>query len=368
MITFNQSNTYVAIATLKGYHVFSVDPFQQRVHRFFLVNQDDSNHGAQDANTNASRIASRYYGIGAIEMLFRSNILAMIGGGPNPAFGTRNKVVVWDNQQMQMIGEINMASPVLAVRMNRNIICAVLESRVHLFNNELREVEVFETAPNPRGIVALSVDTENMVLAFPFVNTGIVRCIMLNTEGTRYIKAHSSEISCIALNRDGSRLATASEKGTLIRIFDTATGDQLKEVRRGSSHAKIWSIAFSNDNRYLCSVASSGSVHLFDIRTTAPNNSHQLQDEKNAPNRTSSLSMLAMVGMEWAQSEWSFAGYKDPIFAESECRCAFGSSNKQVRILTRSGYMFELTFDLAAGGEPVSVVKKSFLPTLQAED
>lgn len=39
-----------------------------------------------------------------------------------------------------------------------------------------------------------------------------------------------SELSQLVLNRDGSRLATASEKGTLIRIFDCVNGTRLKEV------------------------------------------------------------------------------------------------------------------------------------------
>ena len=34
-------------------------------------------------------------------------------------------------------------------------------------------------------------------------------------------------------------LATASEKGTLIRVFDSQTGKKLCEVRRGSERAMV---------------------------------------------------------------------------------------------------------------------------------
>lgn len=55
-----------------------------------------------------------------------------------------------------------------------------------------------------------------------------------------WIAAHKSELGCIALNQQGSRVATASQKGTLIRVWDTTTRNQLVELRRGSDIATVY--------------------------------------------------------------------------------------------------------------------------------
>jgi len=82
---------------------------------------------------------------------------------------------------------------------------------------------------------------------------------------TTLIPAHETNLSCFALNFDGTLLATTSEKGTLIRIFDTSTGRNLQEVRRGADRAEIFSLAFNYNSNWLACSSDKGTVHIFSI-------------------------------------------------------------------------------------------------------
>ena len=65
------------------------------------------------------------------------------------------------------------------------------------------------------------------------------------------VNAHKNELVCLAINQGGTMVATASTKGTLIRIWDTARRVQLVELRRGADQARIYCINFSCNDEWL---------------------------------------------------------------------------------------------------------------------
>ena len=105
-----------------------------------------------------------------------------------------------------------------------------------------------DTATNDDGLCVISPTTERTVMACPGLSRGQVRVELFDIGTTKFIAANAHRSSgepCLGLSADGALLATASEKGTLIRVFDTHTGSLLHEFRRGSDRARVATITAS---------------------------------------------------------------------------------------------------------------------------
>jgi autophagy-related protein 18 len=88
---------------------------------------------------------------------------------------------------------------------------------------------------------------------------------LLSLSVTNIIQAHKTPISSLALNSTGSLLATASDKGTVIRVFSVPGAQKLYQFRRGTYNAKIYSIAFNAVSSLLAVSSDSETVHIFKV-------------------------------------------------------------------------------------------------------
>ncbi|KAL0403725.1 UNVERIFIED_CONTAM: Autophagy-related protein 18a [Sesamum radiatum] len=108
-----------------------------------------------------------------------------------------------------------------------------------------------------------------MVLVCLGSDKGEVRVEHYGLRWSKLIKAHDSDVACVALSNNGRLLATASTKGTLVRVFDTWDGRLLQELKSGSEfgRAEIHSLCFSSNAEWLAISSNKGTVHVFSLNT-----------------------------------------------------------------------------------------------------
>ncbi|XP_047327796.1 autophagy-related protein 18a-like [Impatiens glandulifera] len=341
-VSFNQDHGCFATGTDRGFRIYNCDPLREIFRR-------DFDHGG---------------GVGTVEMLFRCNILALVGGGPDPRYPL-NKVMIWDDHQSRCIGELSFRSEVRGVRLRRDRIMVVLEQKIFVYNfADLRMLHQIETTVNPKGLCSVSQAAGTFVLVCPGLQKGQVRVEHYTSRRTRFIMAHDSRIACFALTQDGSMLATASTKGTLVRIFNTSDGSLLQEVRRGADRAEIYSLAFSSTAQWLAVSSDKGTVHVFNLkidmgnlRTERPQGVSDTVQTVSSP--ISSLSFIKGVLPKYFSSEWSVAQFRLP--EGSQYIVAFGHQRNTVVILGLDGSFYRCQYDPTNGGEMTQLEYHNFL-------
>ncbi|KAF8457476.1 WD40-repeat-containing domain protein [Terfezia claveryi] len=242
-VSLNQDNSCFAVGVNSGFYIYHSNP---------CTRQEAKNLEA---------------GIGIVEMLGRSNFLALVGGGRAPKF-PQNKVVIWNDVKAITAFSLEFRSEIKAVRISRSRIIAVLLNSVHIyaFSQPPEKLHVFETYDNPLGLCALSAKT----LAFPGRKAGYLQLFDLTSGNVTIIPAHTTPLAAISISPNGDLIATASERGTLIRVFSTATSSMIAELRRGLDHATIFSLAISPSSRRLAVTSDKSTIHIFDLPSLSP--------------------------------------------------------------------------------------------------
>ncbi|KAL3674577.1 hypothetical protein V7S43_000524 [Phytophthora oleae] len=199
-------------------------------------------------------------------MLYCTSLVALVGAGDQPAFSPR-RLRVWNTKTGAAICDLNFVTAVLAVRMNRQRLVAVLERKIYIFDiSTMKILETLDTSPNPKALCVLS-PHDNGHLAFPSgASPGeIVLYDANNLSVLNAFQAHRTAPVAMAFNPQGTLLATASESGTLIRVFAVPSGKKVAAFRRGSYGAQVYCLAFNESSTILCSSSDTGTIHFFSL-------------------------------------------------------------------------------------------------------
>ena len=142
-------------------------------------------------------------------------------------------------------------------------------------------------------------------------------------------------------------VSTASEIGTLIRIFNTNDGNLLKEIRRGFNNSLIYDIIFSENNLLLGVSSNKKTIHIFSIEEAYKKISFNYNLINEIPQNKKSIfkKLPKFVFDGYFQSEWSFMRINI-----NEKNCLLGLINDDILIaINENGKYYRISLDLKNG-------------------
>ncbi|KAF1838233.1 WD40 repeat-like protein [Decorospora gaudefroyi] len=222
-------------------------------------------------------------GIGCAELLGKKSYIGLVGGGRQPKY-PQNKVCpedsgwllvndadiiyevqIWNDKMRRFTTSVEFKTPVQRVRLSQTHLVVALLNSVNIYRMKIppEKVAEYETVDNPFGLCELG----NDIVAFPGRRAGQVKIFDLKTTNVSIISAHTNPLRAIAISRDGQLIATASEQGTLLKVYSFPSCTSLVELRRGLDPAAIFSLAFSPDGSTLAVTSDKSTLHIFDLKT-----------------------------------------------------------------------------------------------------
>lgn len=347
--TFNQDSTSLAVGSQHGYKLYSLDSVDK-------LEMNYSDDGMKD--------------VYLIERHFSSCLIAVV------SLNSPRKLKLRHLKKNVDICEHTFSNSILAVKFNRSRIVVLLENNIHIYEmNRMKVLHTIRDTPsNVKGICALSANSDRSfgLLAYPgSQHIGEIQIFdVIHLKAVTTIQAHNNPLAAMAFNKDATLIATASDKGTVIRVFSVHDGKKVYEFRRGVKRCvAISSLAFSSDSTFLAASSNTETVHIFKLEDVSdlhsvPNmkeyQSDQMKSTKSESSWMDYFSKVIATSSSYLPTQFSDILRQDRAFATvklpSACKqniCTLAVIQKLLRVVIASldGYMYIYNLDTDDGGE-----------------
>lgn len=337
-LSFNQTNTCFCIGTDEGYEIYKTNPIEREFKTHVPPN-----------------------GVSYITILNETNIIAYIKKDNTFEKKEEKNVIIYNISAQKIVGLLKFSDIVRYILFNMGCIAISLNDSIYLYSLYPTGPEIQYKIDIPaisRGLCAItpivknkfyistigeevgtiqlwgfSINKNKSIINTEKPNTKLTSSLLLKKQeeerkeeennsnhptkqqinlynSGKIIKkntiyAHQTHIRFMVFSQDGKYIATCSQRGTLIRIYNVFTRKIVKELRRGTEGAVINWISFSKDNAFLLCRNKKGTIHIF----------HTDYDE----NRKKNNKMMYITGYinkyvpilksympKYIDSEWSF--------------------------------------------------------------
>lgn len=319
VLRFNQDASCCVISpAAHQVNIYNCDPFG-KCFEFNSGAESDGQEGSMQYEVARQRsIPTLERGI-IIEMLFSTSLVAIADESRGSSHGKKLKIV--NTKRNSTICELSFSHEIVDVVMNRKRMCILLESdQIYVYdiscmkpletidlwedhskslvkesrkpagralNNDSRRRKSWGHRMRPR--MALSGD-DRSILCYTSYSAAksspesyllhdVVVYDALNVTPVNYLNSiHKGNVSSLAVSHDGKLIATASDKGTIIRVVATGVDSEydstrplLHEFRRGSRPCNVYQLVFNRNTTLLACVGDTDTIHIFSLNSTDGN-------------------------------------------------------------------------------------------------
>ncbi|AET40925.1 Atg21p Ecym_7072 [Eremothecium cymbalariae DBVPG len=302
VLRFNQdASCFSAVSGPHSMTIYNCDPFGK------CFELENGNGNSSSCGIGVSSRTQEYQCTNFItEMLFATSLIAVVN--KDQGIQKAKKLRIVNTKRKTTICELTFPHEVVDVVMNRKRMCVLLSSdQIFIYDIScmklLQTINILEEKlklsaveqSNNSGIQSncrVSVQTNMVKIALSSDDKSILcytaycksnkQSFMLNDlvvyDGLNVMPlnhlttVHKGNIACLCISDDGRMVATASEKGTIIRLFNTVSGTPLTtpngllyEFRRGTRPCSIYEMKIDPTNKYLACVCHTDTIHIFDL-------------------------------------------------------------------------------------------------------
>ncbi|XP_056262637.1 WD repeat domain phosphoinositide-interacting protein 1 isoform X2 [Pseudoliparis swirei] len=329
--SFNQDSTSLAVGMQTGYKLFSLT----------AVETLDCVHESESPE------------VYIVERLFSSSLVVVV------SVSTPRRMDIYHFKKGTEICSHSYPEHVLSVKLNRQRLVVCLDESIYIHNiKDMKLLKTLLSTPsNPSGLCALSINHSNSYLAYPGSATvgEIVVYDANNLNTVTMIPAHDSPLAALAFNASATRLASASERGTVIRVFSVPEGLRLFEFRRGMKrYVSISSLSFSPDGLFLCASSNTETVHIFKLEQLGPSGGDE------ASSWTAYVGKMLLAASSYLPAQVSGMMSQDRAFAtvhlgasaqRNICSLAIIQKLPRLLVATADGQLLIYNVDPLEGGE-----------------
>ena len=271
-----------------------------------------------------------------VKMINNTNIFVIVGSPKNQNLN-KQEILIWDDKNGKKIYKFLIKKEVLNIELTSDKIIVVCENIIYIFNSKsFQLVDIVKTGSNPKGLIATSYKERN-ILVYPSVNLEHGKLTIKNYDSNSYIylNPHEHSITNIALSYNGLFLATASEEGKKIRIFEVATGRFLDELHRDEND-KIKSISINKNNNFILVSCKKGLIPIWALKKAKKLIGEEIEEFDKVTNIHGKFFVEKERGFNYV----NLKNYKDPDYEAVK----LGDQNI-LYIITSNGEFYKIRFE-----------------------